>query len=269
MLRMPGAPLAETLRPLFDLGVDTRLEAHEGDGWVAAGRLVEEGDELRAALAQIAENLGTDRDDVCAAQLIELWTWLVAAPAAAGLVAGARLPDVSSGNVLLRARGGLADWRVGLRRPRFHALPGDPEARHPDALPAADERELLRRLGTMLVHAHLAPLVTTLNRSARRPERALWRGAADRVAGAFLWIGEQLGARERSRALARGAVGSAPELRAKVRIQRVRNGAEETHVHLRHGCCLYYRVPGAPKCIGCPLVTDAERIRRVAADRSA
>jgi len=48
----------------------------------------------------------------------------------------------------------------------------------------------------------------------------------------------------------------------------VGSGADETHVHLRHGCCLYYRVPGAPKCIGCPLVTDAERARRVAAEGS-
>jgi ferric iron reductase protein FhuF len=54
-----------------------------------------------------------------------------------------------------------------------------------------------------------------------------------------------------------------------VRTQRVGGGEPETHVHLRAGCCLYYRVPGAPKCIGCPLVTDAERIRRVAAERSA
>jgi hypothetical protein len=264
MRRVPASPLADTLVPLSDLGVETRLGAREGDGWVAAGRLVEDGHELRAALAQIKASLGTDRDDVCAAQLIELWTWLVAAPAAAALVAGTRLPDVSSANVLLRARGGLADWRAGLRRPRFHALPGDPDATHADAVPAADERELLGRLGAMLVNAHLAPLVATLNRLARRPERALWRGAADRVAGAFLWIGDQVGARERSRALAREAVGSAPELEAKVRIQRVGSGAQETHVHLRHGCCLYYRVPGAPKCIGCPLVTDAERIRRVA-----
>jgi hypothetical protein len=257
------SPLADTLVPLSELGVETRLGASEGDGWVAAGRLVEDGDELRAALAQIAGNLGTDRDDVCAAQLIELWTWLVAAPAAAALVAGGRLPDVSSGNVLLRAQGGLADWRAGLRRPRFHALPDDPDRRHPDAVPAADEREQLGRLGAMLVNAHLAPLVATLNRVARRPERALWRGAADRVAGAFLWLGEQLGARGRARARGRGT-GSAPQLEAKVRIQRVGSGADETHVHLRHGCCLYYRVPGAPKCIGCPLVTDAERVRRVA-----
>ena len=265
---MPRTPLADTLVPLSELGVDTRLGVLEGNGWIGAGRLVADEDELRAALAEIAGNLGTDRDDVCAAQLIELWTWLVAAPAAAGLVAGGRLPDVSSGNVLLRAQGGLADWRVGLRRPRFHALPDDPDARHPDAVPAADERELLGRLGAMLVNAHLAPLVASLNRLARRPERALWRGAADRVAGAFLWIGDQLGAREHSRALARGAVGSAPELGAKVRVQRVGSGVGETHVHLRHGCCLYYRVPGAPKCIGCPLVTDAERARRVAAEGS-
>jgi hypothetical protein len=266
MRGMPGAPLAHTLVPLSDLGIETRLGAREGEGWVAAGRLVNDGDELRAALAQIAAELGTDREDVCASQLIETWTALVAAVAAAGLVAGARLPDVSAGNLLLRPQGGLAEWRVGLRRPRFHALPGDPDARHPDALPASDERELLHRLGAMLVNAHLAPLVGTLNRLGRRPERALWRGAADRVAGAFLWIGEQLGARERSRALVRGVAESAPELRAKVRIQRVAGGAEETHVHLRHGCCIYYRVPGAPKCIGCPLVTDAERIRRVAAE---
>jgi hypothetical protein len=137
---MPGAPLAHTLVPLSGLGIETRLGAREGDGWVAAGRLVNEGDELRTALAQIAAELGTDLEDVCASQLIETWTALVGALAAAGLVAGARLPDVSAGNVLLRARGGLADWRVGLRRPRFHALPGDPDARHPDAVPAADEQ---------------------------------------------------------------------------------------------------------------------------------
>jgi hypothetical protein len=265
---MPRAPIADTLAPLAGLGVETHLGAREGNGWAAAGRLAEDAGELRAALGEIAQSLGTDRDDVCAAQLIELWTWLVAAPAAAGLVAGARLPDVSSANVLLRARGGLADWRVGLRSPRFHALPRDPDVRHPDAVPAADERELLGRLGAMLVNAHLAPLVRRLNSLARRPERALWRGAADRVAGAFLWLGEQLGARERSLALARGAVGSAPQLAARVRIQRVGSGADETHVHLRHGCCLYYRVPGAPRCMGCPLVTDAERVWRVAAERA-
>jgi hypothetical protein len=265
---MSSAPLADTLAPLDELGVETHLGVREEDGWVAAGRLAADDGELRAALGEIARSLGADREDVCAAQLIELWTWLVAAPAAAALVAGARLPDVSSGNVLLRARGGLADWRAGLRSARFHVLPGDPDARHPDAVPAADERELLGRLGAMLVNAHLAPLVGSLNKLARRPERALWRGAADRVAGAFLWIGEQLDARERSRALARGAVGSTPQLGARVRIQRVGSGSAETHVHLRHGCCLYYRVPGAPKCIGCPLVTDAERARRVAAEPS-
>jgi FhuF 2Fe-2S C-terminal domain/Ferric iron reductase FhuF-like transporter len=258
---MPNNPLADTLEPLAKLGVETHLGIREEDGWAPADRLAGDPAALRGALDEIAGHLGTDRDDVCASQLVELWTWLVAAPAAAALVDRGRLPDVSSRNLLMRPRGGLVDWRVGLRRPSFHVLPGDPDADHPDAVPAADERELLGRLGAMLVSAHLAPLVRTLNLLARRPERALWRGAADRVAGAFLWIGEQLGARERSRVLARGAVGAAPALEAKVRVQRV----GDTHVHLRHGCCLYYRVPGAPKCIGCPLVTDAERVRRVAA----
>jgi FhuF 2Fe-2S C-terminal domain/Ferric iron reductase FhuF-like transporter len=265
MRRMPRAPLADTLAPLAGLGIETHLGPREGDGWVAADRLAGDAAALRAVLGEVRASLGTDRDDVCAAQLVELWTWLVAAPAAGAIVVGSRLPDVSSANVLLQARGGLADWRAGLRSTRFHALPGDPEAGHRDALAASDERILLSRLRAMLVEDHLAPLVAGLNRIGRRPERALWRGAADRVAGAFLWIGEQLGARRRAEALARGAIGSAPPLGARVRTQRVGNSADETHVHLRAGCCLYYRVPGAPKCIGCPLVTDAERERRVAA----
>jgi Ferric iron reductase FhuF-like transporter/FhuF 2Fe-2S C-terminal domain len=256
---MPNSPLADTLTPLAELGVHTHLGTREEDGWVPADRLAHDEGGLRGALDRIGGALGTDRDDVRAAQLVELWTWLVAAPAAAALVGGRRLPDVGSGNVLLRPRGGLADWRVGLRSRRFHALPGDPSAAHPDAVAAADERELLGRLGAMLVRAHLAPLVERLNRIARRPERALWRGAADRVAGAFLWVGEELGERERARSLAHGAVESAPQLGAKVRIQRVESGSDETRVHLRHGCCLYYRVPEGVKCIGCPLVSDEER----------
>jgi Ferric iron reductase FhuF-like transporter/FhuF 2Fe-2S C-terminal domain len=263
---MLRTPLADTLEPLAGLGVETHIAPPEDDGWVPADRLARDPAGLQEALDEIGASLKTDRADVCAAQLLELWTWLVAAPAAAGIVVGSRLPDVSSGNVLLRPRGGLADWRAGLRTTRFHALPSDPEAGHPDARAASDQRDLLRRLQAMLVQEHLGPLVAALNRIGRRPERALWRGAADRVAGAFLWIGEQLGARERSYALARDAVGSAPPLGAKVRTQRVGSGAQETRVHLRAGCCLYYRAPAAAKCIGCPLVSDAERVRRVLAE---
>jgi ferric iron reductase protein FhuF len=258
---MPNSPLTDTLAPLAELGVETRLDAREGDGWVPAASLTRDRRAQRSALAEIGDSLGTDRADVCASLLIEVWTWLVAAPAAAALVARARLPDVSTGNVLMRPRGGLADWRSGLRTNRFHALPSDPDIAHPDAVPASAEAELLDRLGVTLVH-HLAPLVESLNLLARRPRRALWRGAADRVAGAFLWVGEELGERERSHALARRAVASAPELGTPIRVQRVGSGPDATHVHLRHGCCLYYRVPGAPKCIGCPLLSEEERVER-------
>jgi FhuF 2Fe-2S C-terminal domain len=96
--------------------------------------------------------------------------------------------------------------------------------------------------------AQLAPLIAAVNAATRRPRSALWRGVDDRIAGAIVWIAQTTGREHRAQALATQVVGSAEV--------RDFNGGT---LHVRAGCCLYYRIPDAIKCFGCPLLGDGER----------
>ena len=204
---------------------------------------------LERALGQIADEFGTDRRDICAARVIELWTWLVAAEAAEALLARGHLPDLSSTGTKLVLDGPSGEWTAQL---------GSPET-------ALDEGTLVACMRDSLAE-QLDPLVETLNRLTGRPRRALWRSATDRLVGAFLWVGDELGQAQRAGGLARLAV-AAPPLRGRVRTELVSlpDGAVE-RLQVRDGCCLYYRVPGGEPCSSCPLVPDEERGARLAAE---
>ena len=41
-------------------------------------------------------------------------------------------------------------------------------------------------------------------------------------------------------------------------------GTHELPLHVREGCCLYYRLPAGLKCFSCPLIDDEDRRRLVA-----
>ena len=41
-------------------------------------------------------------------------------------------------------------------------------------------------------------------------------------------------------------------------------GTHELLLHVRAGCCLYYRLPAGLKCFSCPLIDDEDRRRLVA-----
>lgn len=204
---------------------------------------------LERALAQIGDEFGTERSDICAARLIELWTWLVVAPAAEAMLTSGRLPDLSPEGTRLALDGPSSEWTAEL---------GACET-------VADEETMLGCLRGSLA-AQLDPLVATLNRLSGRPRRALWRSATDRLVGAFLWAGQEVGHPERAGGLARRAVSTAP-LRGRARTEPVTlpdGGVERLQV--RDGCCLYYRVPGGEPCSSCPLVPDEERGERLAAE---
>jgi FhuF 2Fe-2S C-terminal domain len=260
-------PLTATFQRLAGSGIAAPFGPSPGETFVGAEELARDREQLTIALARIGSEFGTERADICAARLIELWAWLVAAPAAGALLVASRLPDVAPENTLISLAGGTAEWAAAFASGRFYGLDADPYSAHPDAAVVADEAELLARLNASLA-AQLDPLVESLNELARRPRRALWRGATDRLVGAFLWVGEAVGAAERGRSLAQRAVAIAPPLHGRARTQLVQlPGCEANLIQVRDGCCLYYRVPGGERCSSCPLVCDSERAARLAAER--
>ncbi len=148
---------------------------------------------------------------------------------------------------------------------RFGCLAADAAAEHPDAVVAADERTLVLELNAMLRERHLAPLIETVADRSRRARRALWRSATDQLVGAFLRAGR--GVRSTRGGLPAGRRSWPAASRRCVLDVRIDRHAGHP-MHVRDGCCLYYRLPDGPHCLSCPLLDEAERARRVAAERS-
>jgi ferric iron reductase protein FhuF len=98
------------------------------------------------------------------------------------------------------------------------------------------------------VNEQLQPLNEAVNAATGRPRAALWRGARDRIAGAIVWIAQTTGREQRAAELTH-RVYPAAEVRE----------FDGSVLHVREGCCIYYRIPDAIKCWGCPLLSDDER----------
>lgn len=265
-----GGPLAATLARLASHGAGVHAPPHPPGPWRAADELAQDDDAIAALLTQVGADWRCERRDVQAMRVVEVWTWTVAFPAAAAIVLDGRLPDVRAANVLL-AHGPHAPWPpVALRSLRFAALAGDPASGHPDVERLAADRDALAcALHAQLTDAHLAPLVARAAAFGGRARRALWRGVGDRVAQAFVLIGDALGAHAAGERLAACALAPGAPLPnrplAIVRTFPRANGTDE-RVLLRDGCCLYYHVPEQGEyCLGCPLIDDDARAARIAA----
>jgi hypothetical protein len=152
---------------------------------------------------------------------------LEAALAEAGRSLGTRRRDIQGQRVVE-----LAAWELAI--PLAHALLDD-------AAPSLDA-------WLTDAHAQLEPLIEAVNAATRRPRTALWRGTRDRFAGAVVWIAQTTGREDRAAELAH-------QLVANAEVRPFNGGI----LHVREGCCLYYRIPGTIKCWGCPLLTDDDR----------
>ena len=191
------------------------------------------GPRLEAALDYCGSSLGTDRDDIRGQRLIEVVTWSFAVPAAYALLGTGEVHDLAGAHVWIEAEppGGVA-----LLLPR--------DARGPGGLPQLRDA----------IAAHTGPLIEAVNAATLRPEKALERAVEDRIAAAIAWVAQMSDRSAQACTLLEGE--------AEVRMLDL--GTHAMLLHVRAGCCLYYRLPAGLKCFSCPLIDDEDRRRLVA-----
>jgi len=209
------------------LHVGARTEA----GWTTSAELAGPG--LERALAVVGRQLSTDRLDIQGQRIVEVVAWWLALPAAHALLDD-RLPELRPENTRL--------WVDDDEPPDGIGTLVLEERYAPASLAQLDA----------YVEAHVAPLVTAVCERTRRPVKALRRGVADRVAAALIHAAQTRGDEPRGCALAKAAY-------SDVDLRTLELPGYALTVHVRSGCCLYYRIPDKPKCWGCPLLTDDER----------
>lgn len=173
---------------------------------------------------------------------------------------------------------------VGVEPAAVACLPGDPLATV--SLPGGSARavvlpdlDALRRDLRDTVAAQAAPVLDAFAPYLRRPSfrqagrrrgiAALWAAATDQFASAVWSVGRALGEEERCVAEAQALLpGAAPPFRGGAGFRRLALGGDRSVLtRTRNGCCRYYTLAGQPPCLTCPRIDDAERRRRLDADR--
>ncbi|MDP2712616.1 MAG: (2Fe-2S)-binding protein [Solirubrobacteraceae bacterium] len=265
------APLAQTLaasRAHFGGHDVLATRVHAPEGWLPAAEVIRAGPLLDELLARATQATGTQRADIGGTLLAEGYAWALALRAVGTLLFGTRIPALAPDEVSLElAAGDTTITGVALSGGSY-GIAGDARAGDPSLVVLADEDALLTRLHVEL-ETHLAPLLEAIGAATGRPRRALWRSAGDRLGGAFLWLGEVVGARERAWELGTRCMhGSGPlAVGAGFRVLEHAGIAEPTRN--RRSCCLIWRADGNDTCFTCPLTSDVERRARLQARAAA
>ena len=263
----PGEALTQTLAAArahfggYDV-LGTRLGAP--DDWLTASELAASPVALADLLARATERTASGRADIGATLMAEGYAFALALRAVGTLLFGTRIPAMAPAEVALQ----FADDGTTITGVAFpgaaYGVAGDACAADPSLTLVADEAALLAQLHVEL-EDHLEPLLEAIAARTGRPLRALWRSAGDRLGGAFLWLGDVVGMRERAWELGTLCMeGSGPlAVGAGFRVLEHAGIAEPTRN--RRGCCLIYRVEGNDTCFTCPLTSEAQRRERLAA----
>ena len=262
-----AAPLAETLaaaRAHFG-GHDvlgTRLVAPEG--WLPAGELIEPGPALDGLITQATAATSTGRADIGGTLLAEGYAWALVMRAVGTLLFGERIPAMAPDEVWLEFAAGDATITNVALAGGAYGVDGDARAGDPSLVVLADEQALLLRLHDEL-EAHLEPLLEAISSATGRPLRALWRSAGDRLGGAFLWLGEVVGMRERAWELGTLCMRSGGPLAVGAGFRVLEHAGIAEPTRDRRSCCLIWRAEGQDTCFTCPLTTEGERCARLQA----
>jgi hypothetical protein len=170
---MPGEthPLLDSLAeagrlsPYFHMpAVDSRA----GEWTLARDLFLGDDDKLRRLVLSYGQVAwGATNNHVAASAFIIAYLTRVVHPAVAQYILYRRVPDISLDNLAFHR---TADGRIdatGLVRPAFAALPGDPDAGHPDVLSLADGPDLLQRLMAWLFEDNATLVIQALRRAVR------------------------------------------------------------------------------------------------------
>ena len=264
-----AAPLAETLAAArAHFGGHDWLGSRVGAraGWLPAPAL--HGDELVGLLERATAATGTARIDIGATLLAESYAWGLAMRAVAVLLFGTRIPALSAGEIQLEFAAGDATVTGVAFAGGAYGVAGDPRSGDPSLAILPDDAALLACLHAEL-EAHLAPVLSALSAASGRPPRALWRSAGDRLGGAFLWLGELVGMRERAWDLGARCLQEDGPLAVGAGFRVLEHAGIAEPTRNRRGCCLIYRAEGQTTCFTCPLTTEHERRARLEARATA
>ncbi len=249
-------PIAQTMRRGRDrryAGCHLGLQVDNGADadWVTIGALTEDRARLRALLAGIGRDVGSGRRDVQGSVFLEAYAWRLVLPLAGALVAEQRVAAPTTHEVTLRPTDGRsADLR--LVPCRFSVLPQDAATSHRDATPTRTPAMLAGLFERALI-GHFEVIVNALNGVTGRSERALWRTIGDRTATAALYAGHACNDLQAGEQLGHQVLRGAPPLRITPAYATIPVQDSTARVHLRRGCCLWWRTAAATYCVTCPL----------------
>jgi hypothetical protein len=221
-------------------GIIVRRMEEAGDGWFPASELDQAGRVQALLLSRISGMAGPPEDHIRAEWLLESIARVIADLAGSFIVAAGQLPDLSPGNVLLAAEGGL--FRASGVRSDRGTESGDPA-------------ELADRFRQGFVDL-LEPTIDWIDGQGLRPARTLWHSASDRLAQSLVWSGKAFDRPDLALELTRLTVGpESPDPRLAITIERAEDDWGDEY-HLRNTCCLAYRTEGGQLCQSCPLVKN-------------
>ncbi len=237
-------------------------------GWMAAAAITAGGPPLDDLLERATAASGTARADIGATLLAEGYAWGLAVRAVGTLLFGRRIPAMAPREVALEfAAADTTVTGVAFTGGAI-GIEGDARAGDPALVLVADEDALLARLHDELA-GHLEPLLAGLSARSGRPLGALWRSAGDRLGGAFLWLGEVIGARDRAWELGTRCMDRAGPLGVGAGFRVLEHAGIAEPTRNRRSCCLIWRAQDGQTCFTCPLTSEGERRSRLEARAAA
>ncbi len=257
------SPLETSLRALqpLGLGVDASLET---TGLTLAPDVFNPRG-LDANLERLSAELDSSDPNVLVAALLGAYVFLPVAVALGLYLKENRVPEMEFWGVAVelpplsntRGHGG---GRLGLSKSRFYCLPDDADAAHLSVRVVKDRNALRQKL-TESLEAHFKPIVTALQTRSSLRAQTLWAIIADALVATALRVGSRLQLADAALEAERLVLGA--PFRGRTGVMTLHRAGQDHHFLERGACCLRYRLPGAVRCLTCPLTTRDKRVAQL------